>query len=151
VNDRADVAALAGADGVHLGEEDLPVPDARRILGAGFWIGCTARTPARARTAGTEGANYLGVGSVFGGGSKPGAPVIGLAGLRAVADATSLPVVAIGGITLETARSCIASGAAGVAVIGALFAGNPAPDRVRARARALRAAVEDAPAKAGER
>ena len=142
MNDRADIAALAKFEGVHLGDDDLPVADARQLLGPSAWIGRTARDPGAARTAAGAGADYLGVGSVFGGATKPEAPVIGIQGMAAVAQATSLPVVAIGGITAERAAACIAAGAAGVAVIGALFAGDPAPSVVRARAAELRAAVE---------
>jgi thiamine-phosphate diphosphorylase len=142
VNDRADVAALAGAAGVHLGDEDLPVADARRILGPQAWIGRTARSAETARSAAAAGADYLGVGTVFSGGSKPGVPVIGLAGLAAVAGASRLPVVAIGGIRAETAGACIDAGAAGVAVIGALFAGDPTAEQVIERAAAIRAAVD---------
>ncbi len=100
VNDRADVAALARAHGVHLGDDDLPISAARRILGPGFWIGRTARDATGAEAAARDGADYLGVGSVFAGGSKAGVPVIGLPGLAAVASASAAwPVVAIGGIT----------------------------------------------------
>jgi thiamine-phosphate diphosphorylase len=152
VNDRADVAALARAHGVHLGDDDLPISAARRILGPGFWIGRTARDATGAEAAARDGADYLGVGSVFAGGSKAGVPVIGLPGLAAVASASAAwPVVAIGGITAETAGACIAAGAAGVAVIGALFAGRPAPDQVTQRARAIRAAVDGARAGGGNR
>jgi len=142
MNDRADIAVVAGLTGVHLGDDDLPVGEARKLLGPTAWIGRTARDASTARTAARAGADYLGVGSVFGGATKPEVPVIGIAGLAAVAQATPLPVVAIGGITAERAGACIAAGAAGVAVIGALFFGDPAPDVVRARAAALRAAVE---------
>jgi thiamine-phosphate diphosphorylase len=141
VNDRADVAVLAGARGVHLGAEDLPVPAARQVLGPDLWIGSTARRPADAARAVAEGADYLGVGSVFGSGTKPGLPVIGTEGLRAVAAASAVPVVAIGGIDAARAADCVAAGAAGVAAIGGIFAGDPTPAEVTARARAYRAAV----------
>jgi len=143
MNDRADVAALAGFAGVHLGDEDLPVAAARKVLGGRAWIGRTARTPETARAAAHAGADYLGVGSVFGSGSKPEVPVIGLAGLASVAQASPLPVIAIGGITAERAAACMAAGATGIAVIGALFAGAPAAKVVRARAQALRDAIEE--------
>lgn len=142
MNDRVDLAAIAGFRGVHLGDEDLAVADARKLLGPEAWIGRTARNPETARVAASDGADYLGVGSVFGGGSKPEVPVIGIEGMATVVQASPLPVVAIGGITAERAGACIAAGAAGVAVIGALFFGDPAPRVVQARAAALRAAVE---------
>jgi thiamine-phosphate pyrophosphorylase len=141
MNDRVDVAALAGAAGVHLGDEDLPVPEARRLLGSG-WIGCTVRHPAAARVALDQGADYLGAGTIYPGGTKAGVPVIGIEGLTAIARESRLPVVASGGITAARAAACVRAGAAGVAVIGALFAGEPAPDRVRERAAAIRDAVE---------
>lgn len=142
MNDRVDIAAMAGFNGVHLGDGDLTVADARQLLGPQAWIGRTARNPEAARVAANAGADYLGVGSVFGGGSKPEVPVIGIEGMATVVQASPLPVVAIGGVTAERAGACIAAGAAGVAVIGALFFGDPAPRVVRARAAALRAAVE---------
>jgi thiamine-phosphate pyrophosphorylase len=142
MNDRVDIAAMAGFSGVHLGDEDLTVADARKLLGPQAWIGRTARNPEAARLAANAGADYLGVGSVFGGGSKPEVPVIGIEGMATVVQASPLPVVAIGGVTAERAGACIAAGAAGVAVIGALFFGDPAPSVVRVRAAALRAAVE---------
>jgi thiamine-phosphate pyrophosphorylase len=127
---------------VHLGDHDLEVDEARRLLGGDAVIGRTARSPAAALAAVAAGASYLGVGSVFASATKTGLPVIGLAGLRSVADVVTVPVVAIGGIDAERARSAIAAGAAGVAVIAALFAGAPDADRVEKRARTLRAAVE---------
>jgi thiamine-phosphate diphosphorylase len=142
MNDRVDIAAMAGFNGVHLGDEDLPVADARQLLGPQAWIGRTARNPEAARVAANAGADYLGVGSVFEGGSKPEVPVIGIEGMASVVQASPLPVVAIGGVTAERAGACIAAGAAGVAVIGALFFGDPAASVVRARAAALRAAIE---------
>jgi len=142
VNDRVDVAALAGVEGVHLGDDDLPLSHARRLLDGGAWIGRTARDLASARAAEAAGADYLGAGTVYPGGTKPGVPVIGLDGLAAVARGTRLPVVAIGGITAERARACVGAGAVGVAVIGALFAGNPTAKHVREQAAAIRAAVE---------
>jgi thiamine-phosphate pyrophosphorylase len=142
MNDRVDIAVMAGFNGVHLGDEDLAVVDARKLLGPQAWIGRTARNPQAARVAASDGVDYLGVGSVFAGGSKPEVPVIGIEGMATVVQASALPVVAIGGVTAERAGACMAAGATGVAVIGALFFGDPAPSVVRARAAALRAAVE---------
>jgi thiamine-phosphate diphosphorylase len=144
INDRVDVARLVEATGVHLGDEDLSIGDARALLGPQAVIGRTARTPESARDAAAAGADYLGVGTVYSGGSKPGVPVIGVDGLRSVARVSPVPVIAIGGIHSGNAAACIEAGAAGVAVIGALFAGAPGALEVEARAGKLRAAIEGA-------
>ncbi len=141
VNDRADVALAAGADGVHLGEEDLPIATARRILGPEALIGYSTARVDLARAAAAESASYLGVGDVFGTTSKPDADMpIGLAGLSAMVASIRLPVVAIGGVTAENAAAAVGAGAQGVAVIRAVLAA----DDVAAAARALRAAVDTA-------
>jgi thiamine-phosphate diphosphorylase len=137
VNDRVDVAALAAADGVHLGDVDLPIEAASRLL-PGRLLGRTVRDSAAARAAVAHGAGYLGVGSVYRSGTKHGVPEIGLDGLAAVTAAVDLPVVAIGGIDADGAAACLEAGADGVAVIGALFGGAPAARVVEERARALR-------------
>ncbi len=122
VNDRLDVALAAGADGVHLGEEDIPVALARDLMPEGI-IGASAGTVEEALRAQEEGADYLGVGDVFGTSSKPDAgPPIGLEGLRRICEAVSVPVVAIGGVRLDNAASAVMAGASGVAVISAVFA-----------------------------
>lgn len=140
VNDRVDVALAAGADGVHLGPDDLPVEVARALLGPRALIGFSAGTPEEARAAEAAGADYLGTGAVYGTLSKGDAgAAIGLAGLAAVCAATRLPVVAIGGVGLRRAAPCVEAGAVGVAVITAVTA---APD-VEGAARALRAEVDD--------
>ncbi len=142
VNDRADLAFLAGADGVHLGDEDLPPAEARRILGQGLLVGRTCRTLAEARAALDEGADHVGFGPMFGSASKAVAvPPRGLPMLREVAAALPAPVVAIGGITLATIGEVAAAGAAAAAVIHDLFAMGD----VRQRARLLAAAFEAAP------
>lgn len=120
VNDRLDIALAAGADGVHLGAEDLPVDVARRLAPKGFIIGATARTPQAALEAEKSGADYLGVGAVFPTRSKRDARVIGLEGLREVVRAVSLPCVAIGGITASRVPEILRTGVFGVAVIGAV-------------------------------
>lgn len=120
VNDRLDIALAAGADGVHLGAKDIPVKVARGLVREGFIIGATARTPEAALEAERDGADYLGVGAAFPTGSKHDAVVIGLDGLRRIVQAVSLPCIAIGGITLEKLTEVLQTGAAGVAVIGAL-------------------------------
>ena len=141
VNDRVDVALAAGADGVHLGPDDLPVTAARSIMGPRALIGFSAGTPDEARDAEKSGADYLGTGAIYATSSKADAgPAIGVAGLVAVCRATRLPVVAIGGIGQGGAAPCIAAGAAGVAVITAV---TQAADVERA-ARALRDEVDAA-------
>jgi thiamine-phosphate diphosphorylase len=133
VNDRADVALLLEADGVHLGQEDLPVSAARRLLPHGV-IGLSTHSVAQVRAAAASGADYLGFGPVFPTGSKRNPdPVQGLGGLAEAVHAASLPVVAIGGITRERAAEVRQTGAAGIAVISDLLS---AAD-VEARAREL--------------
>lgn len=127
INDRADIAEAVGADGVHLGPEDLPVRAVRRIV-PDLLIGGSAGTPQRARALEEAGADYLGVGAVYDAGpSKPDAsdprgPEI----IRSVVRAVDIPVIGIGGITPDNAASVAEAGAAGVAVIrSASRAANP--------------------------
>jgi thiamine-phosphate pyrophosphorylase len=137
VNDRLDVALLCDADGVHLGQEDVPLAAARR-LAPKLRVGVSTHTLEQARAAATAGADYLGFGPVFATGTKERPdPVVGLDGLRAACAAVSVPVVAIGGLTATTAGAAIAAGAAAVAVIGAVVG---AAD-VAAAARAVTAAA----------
>ncbi len=122
VNDRLDVALAAGADGVHLGEADLPVHMARAVAGPGLLIGASTGSPGAVRQLEIEGADYLGVGPVFTTATKPDArPVIGIQGLKRVVDASGIPVVAIGGIDQANIEDVVRTGAAGAAVISALF------------------------------
>ena len=121
VNDRADLAVAVGADGVHVGAEDLPVSAVRRIVGPAALVGGTARDPVTARRLVDEGASYLGVGPTFATTTKAGLPdPIGTEGVRAVAAAVDVPVIAIAGITAATVEDVLATGAWGVAVIGAV-------------------------------
>jgi thiamine-phosphate pyrophosphorylase len=137
VNDRADVALAAGAAGVHLGAEDVPVAAVRRIAPAGFTIGASVGTDAEVALA--RGADYVGVGPVYSTMSKSDAgAAIGIDGFAKLARASGLPALAIGGLTAENARAALEAGASGIAVIRAIFA---APDPESA-ARALRAAIE---------
>lgn len=121
VNDRADVALAVDADGVHVGQDDLPATDAGRIVGDHKIVGVSASSVAEAMQAERDGADYIGAGSVFTTSSKPdaGAP-IGLDGLAQIARAVRIPVVAIGGVNVSNAAACIAAGAQGVAVISAV-------------------------------
>jgi thiamine-phosphate pyrophosphorylase len=132
VNDRLDVALLSGADGVHLGQSDLSVKEARRLAPRPFIVGASAHTPEEARRAEEDGADYLGVGAVFDTGSKGNAKVIGTKGLRAVADLARIPLVAIGGISEENLTEVLKCGVDGVSVISAAVRGD-----VRQRTAAL--------------
>jgi thiamine-phosphate pyrophosphorylase len=128
VNDRVDVALAVGAHGVHLGADDMPVPLARKILGADPVIGVSVRTPEEALTAWKEGANYLAANIVFATPTKPDSrSPLGLSGVERLARATPLPLVAIGGISRKNAGAVIRAGADGVAVVSAIMAApNPA-------------------------
>lgn len=125
VNDRVDLAILSGADGVHLGQDDLPIAEARRL--GSLWIGRSTHDEAQADAAVAEGADIVAFGPIFETSSKERPdPVVGLARLEAVCARIALPVVAIGGITRERAPAIAAAGARWGAVIGALAnAGDP--------------------------
>lgn len=121
VDDRVDVALAAGAHGVHLGADDLPVAAARALAGPDLLIGATVRDPAAAAAAAGEGASYLGVGPAFPTSTKAGLPApIGVDGVAAVCAAVDVPVIAIGGVTAERVGPLLAAGAHGVAVVGAV-------------------------------
>ena len=123
VNDRVDIALAVGADGTHLGADDLPLAAARRVAGPGHLLGGTARDPIRAAELVAQGADYLGVGPAWPTTTKTGLPdAIGPAGIRAVAEAVDVPVIAIGGVTAERVAELLAAGATGVAVVGAVSA-----------------------------
>jgi len=121
VNDRVDVAMIVEADGVHVGQDDLPAEDVRRLLGRGVLLGVSAATVQEARAAERAGADYLGVGAIYATATKAdaGAPV-GLARIRELRRAVGLPLVAIGGISADNAAQVIAAGAQGVAVVSAV-------------------------------
>ena len=117
VNDRADVASMVGAGGVHVGQEDLPAEDARRICGPSRWVGVSTHNLEQFRAAAETSADYIAVGPVFETTTKERPePAVGLAFLRAVRPLTRKPVVAIGGITLERAAEVYQSGADSIAV-----------------------------------
>jgi thiamine-phosphate pyrophosphorylase len=121
INDRADVAMITGADGVHVGQDDLPCRDARTVLGRWALIGVSAATVSEAVAAERAGADYLGVGAIYATTTKPdaGAPV-GLDRLREIHRTVRVPLVGIGGITVDNAAAAIRAGAQGVAVITAV-------------------------------
>jgi thiamine-phosphate pyrophosphorylase len=153
INDRVDVALAAGADGVHVGQDDMPVADARRLLGPKAVIGLSLKSVAQAQAAPIEHLDYVAIGGVFVTTSKDNPdPPVGLDGLSRIAAAVrarapQMPIVAIAGIDQSNAASVIAAGADGVSVISALsMAKDPA-----AASRALRAMVDGALAKRGAR
>ena len=123
INDRLDIALAIGADGVHLGQTDMPIQDARRLVGPSMIIGISAESLADAIRAESEGADYIGISPVFATRTKADtAAPLGLEGVRRIRAAVSLPLVAIGGIQKENASSVIRAGADGVAVVSAIVA-----------------------------
>jgi thiamine-phosphate pyrophosphorylase len=132
VNDRADVAALAGASGVHVGQEDLGVEAARSVIGPGKWVGLSTHNLEQFERAAATSADYIAVGPLFATSTKANPdPVVGTDLLRQVRPLTDKPIVAIGGITLDRATEAFGAGADSVAVISdILLAPNPG---VRAR------------------
>ncbi|CAJ37725.1 thiamine phosphate synthase [Methanocella arvoryzae] len=138
VNDRLDVALQSQADGVHIGQSDMPLKFARRVAPKGFIIGVSAGTVEEALRAEHDGADYIGFGPVFPTGSKADAgPVCGLDLLREVRRRVSIPVVAIGGINAANAPEVLAAGADGLAVISAVVS----QEDVTAAARNLKAII----------
>jgi thiamine-phosphate pyrophosphorylase len=130
VNDRADLAKLMGA-ALHLGQDDLPPPAARRVVGPGTTVGFSTHNEAQLRAACGEPVDYLALGPVFGTATKENPdPTVGLAELRRLRPLTNLPLVAIGGITRANARQALDAGADSIAVIGDLF---PESGTIRAR------------------
>jgi thiamine-phosphate pyrophosphorylase len=153
INDRVDVALAAQADGVHVGQDDMAVTDARRLLGRDAIIGLSIKSVAQANAAPLELLDYVAIGGVFATTSKDNPdPPVGTAGLRSIAAtirarAANFPVCAIAGIDRTNAADVIAAGADGVSVISAL---SMTPDPAAA-ARALRGVVEQALARRGNR
>jgi len=133
INDRVDVALAVGADGAHLGQDDLPMAAARGIVPPGFLLGVSAETTALARQAEEDGADYVGVGPVYATGSKADAgDAIGTGRITEVASAVRIPVVGIGGIAIGNAPAVVRAGAAGVAVISAVMRAEDPEAAVRA-------------------
>jgi len=127
LNDHADIAAAVGADGVHLGQDDLPIAAARRILGPEALVGISTHGLEQARAAQAAGADYIGFGPIYQTGTKDAGAVQGLENLAAVAKAISIPVIAIGGITRDTIGDVMRMGAGGAAVIGAICSAGDIP------------------------
>jgi thiamine-phosphate pyrophosphorylase len=132
VNDRADIAAMTGAGGVHVGQEDLPVEEARKICGAPLWVGVSTHNLEQLRAADATSADYIAVGPIFPTGTKANPdPVVGLEFLRAARRITRKPLVAIGGITVESAGDVYRAGADSIAVIRDLMAASDPAQRAR--------------------
>ncbi len=140
VNGDVDAAIALGADGVHLPEEGLSIADVRARVGDRVLISCAVHSVAAAVQAERDGADIVQIGTAFETASKPGRAPLGVDGVRAVCEAVRVPVIAIGGVTAANAGDLLRAGAAGVAVIGAIFDA----DHPRAAAAALRAALDAA-------
>ena len=121
INDRLDIALAADADGLHVGQEDLPVAVARRFLGAGKILGATAATQQDALAAERDGADYIGSGAMYPTSTKPNKPVLPLSVLAQIKQSVRIPVVAIGGITADNATPLLQAGVDGVAVVSAIM------------------------------
>lgn len=139
VNDRLDVALAVNADGVHVGQDDMPASMARKLLGNGKILGVSAGSKEEAQKAVEDGADYIGASPVFSTPTKPDAPPpLGVDGLRRMARSVGIPVIAIGGINLANATMMMDAGSAGIAVVSAIVAAEDAEEA----ARELRAAIE---------
>jgi thiamine-phosphate pyrophosphorylase len=137
INDRVDLALLAGAHGVHLGDDDLPLAEARQVLGPAALIGATTRSLAQIEAARAAGADHVGLGPIFASRTKPLAhALLGTGGLARIARESPLPIVAISGISLPNIAEIARAGAHCAAVAGAILEA----DDVAAAARALQAA-----------
>jgi thiamine-phosphate pyrophosphorylase len=142
VNDRVDVAIASHADGVHLGQDDFPIPLARKLLGEGTIIGGSAGSMEEARKCLLEGADYIGFGPVFPTTSKEDAgPAGGLGLLKQIVEAIPLPIIAIGGITRDNIPLVMQAGAHGIAVISAVCCQNDPTEA----AKCLRSLLESDP------
>jgi len=139
VNDNVDIALKMDADGVHVGQSDMEAGNVRAMIGPDKILGVSAQTVEQAVLAEKRGADYLGVGAVFPTGSKDDADDVSHETLKAICKAVSIPVVAIGGITLENTPELKGSGICGIAVISAIYA----KDDIRQAAASLKKATYD--------
>ncbi len=139
INDNIEAVLASGADGVHLGQGDTPVEEARKMLGANKIIGVTARTPGQAAAAEKAGADYLGSGAVFGTSTKADAVKMSGETLRLITSSVNIPVAAIGGITAENILKLKNTGIAGAAVVSGIFA---QPDIEKAAKKLMKLAKE---------
>ncbi len=144
VNDHLDIALAVEADGLHLGQDDLPLKTARRLLPLDSILGCSARTPEAAEAAAHDGADYIASGAIYPSPTKTDAPVIGIEGLKKIRRAVGLPLVAIGGITAENAAATVEAGADAVAVISAVLGADSPRDAARDIAHRLEETDEQA-------
>ena len=139
INDRLDVAMAVAADGVHLGQSDMPLKMAREIVGTDLLIGISAESLEDAIEAAEGGADYVGVSPIYDTPTKTDtAPALGLSGLQAIRRAVDIPLVGIGGLNVDNAASVIDSGADGVAVVSAIVSA----DDPQSAARRLRAEID---------
>ena len=139
INDNVDIAIRRNADGVHVGQNDMEAGDVRALIGPDKILGVSAQTVEQALLAEKRGADYLGVGAVFPTGSKDDADDVSHETLKAICEAVSIPVVAIGGITRENTPQLAGSGIAGIAVISAIYA----QENIREAAASLRNITEE--------
>ena len=139
VNDNVDIAIAVGADGIHVGQKDMEAGAVREKIGENMILGVSAQTVDQAIAAQKAGADYLGVGAVFPTGSKDDADSVSKETLKAICQAVSIPVVAIGGITKDNIKELSGSGIAGISVISAIYA----PSDVEAAAVSLRNKVKE--------
>jgi thiamine-phosphate pyrophosphorylase len=131
INDRADIAAMVGAGGVHVGQQDVSVDDARRVCGAGCWVGVSTHTLEQVREAAATSADYIAVGPIFETSTKEDHdPVVGVDFVRRARELTRKPLVAIGGITAERAEEVYRAGADSLAVSRDLLAAEYTARRV---------------------
>jgi len=140
INDRLDVALAVDADGLHVGQDDMPAGLARKLLGPGKLLGVSVENARQARLALDDGADYVGASPIFATPTKPDAPpAIGLQGLQELARNTSLPIVAIGGVNASNAASVLRAGAGGLAVVSAIVSA----EDVEQAARELKRIIQD--------
>ncbi len=145
INDYVDVALAAQADGVHLGQRDLPVSEVRRLLPLDKVIGCSVTTVSQAQQAQVEGADYIAVGAIYPTKSKKDFKLVGIEGLIDVSKSTSLPVIAIGGANLSNVEEIMKAGATGIAAISAILSAadrKSATQQLIARIEQIRKSIE---------
>lgn len=140
VNDRVDVALAAGADGVHVGQSDLPAKEVRRLIGSDMLLGVSAASLEQAQRAEADGADYLGVGALYFTGTKTDAEVVSFETLAQITQAVNIPVVAIGGMNAQTIPKLKNSGVQGAAVVSAIVSQTD----VTAAAQLLKGLVKEA-------
>ncbi len=143
VNDHTDIAAAVDADGVHLGQEDLPLEHARSVLGREKIIGLSTHSPEQAAAAQAAGADYIGFGPLFRTATKDAGPAQGVHGLASLRSEISIPILAIGGINHENVKRVIRAGADGVAVISAILSSRDRKDATREMIRRIGEAVSE--------